>query len=80
MAASVQAAKLVAAVEAAVAQDVGGRGIAHLFQQGDLAVAGSNFLAATGVLLFTGFPCVQSTPPTENDGARNANETQSNPA
>ena len=59
---------LVAALEAAVAQDLGKRGVEHLLKPGSLNQAAQFFLDSPSVLIVTGFPCVQSTPPTENDG------------
>ena len=63
------ASSLIAALEAAVAQDLGKRGVSHLLKQGGLAQAAQYFKDAPSVLILTGFPCVQSEPPTENDGA-----------
>jgi hypothetical protein len=61
---------VVCALEAAVAQDLGQRGVPHLLQSGALLSAAKAFLEAPSVLLLTGFPCVQSQTPTENDGER----------
>jgi hypothetical protein len=55
------------------AADAGARGCAALVVQGDLARAALAFLAASSVLLLTGFPCrLACSPPAETDGPAGA--------
>lgn len=64
----------VAAMEALVARDIGGRGIASLVVPGDLLGAANALVSSVaGVAIFTGFPCVVGHEvPTENDGLAGA--------
>ena len=67
--ASATLSRAVAGLEALIAADPGGRGIAHITLPGQLRAAARAFAAATSVLVLTGFPCrVGDTPPTESDG------------
>ena len=61
--------RAVAALEALIAADPGGRGIAHITLPNQLLGAARDLAAARSVLVLTGFPCrVADAPPTESDG------------
>jgi hypothetical protein len=56
------------AIETLVQRDPGQRGIAFLASPTELWHSAVKLDAAASVLLTTGFPCVQGSPPTESDG------------
>jgi hypothetical protein len=66
-------ARLCATLQALVAVDAGGRGVAALLVPGDLARASLTLLAAPSVLILSGFPCrLTSLQPAETDGPSGA--------
>jgi hypothetical protein len=73
MAAASRYQAICARLESIIGQDIGSRGIGHLFVPGDLAAAGLALVRARSVVVLTGFPCrITATPPTETDGPSGA--------